>query len=165
MFVYILLNKIALTRTVLPLLLLITLHIHVINKSIVRHQFKLDFLYMLNGELSVFSDILLGIPQGGVLGPLFFLIFIHDGKTISLVNQQIRDLKFNVLPDGSYTFNSTSTCTLYYSRFVNSKQHFCSFAYYLYKVICHHIVQLAIHFRQALPGFEPTRHFYGRPKK
>ncbi len=44
-------------------------------------------------------------------------------------------------------------------------------AHYLDKAICHHIVQLAIHFRQAIFGFESVRYFSsakkkpGRPKK
>ena len=52
---------------------------------------------VLNDEYSIFQDVLSGAPQGSVLGPTLFLIFVNDIDTVisSHIHKFADDCKMN----------------------------------------------------------------------
>ena len=52
--------------------------------SKISHIARQKIIHNSNGQTSSWSPILAGLPQDSILGPLFFLIYIHDlGNNLS----------------------------------------------------------------------------------
>ena len=70
--------------------------------SILENRFQ---RVVLNGQISSWEPVLAGIPQGFVLGPLFFLIYINDlSKNLSSNNK--------LFADDTYIFSTVKNVNL-----------------------------------------------------
>ena len=60
---------------------------------------------VVNGKLSSWTDILSGIPQGSVLGPILFVIFINDLPDVVISTT-------NIFADDTKLFRAKRLCKL-----------------------------------------------------
>ena len=70
-----------------------------------------QYVYYDNQCYSDLSDISVGVPQGSVLGPLFFIVYVND-----IINGMDSSIKFVMFADDTNIFISAKTSEELYSK-------------------------------------------------